>query len=271
MRPSDAPRPAPAGGDDDPWYQRTFDQFYLELYARRDEGEARRFAAALGPLLEPGAALEVACGAGRFLRALRGNGRTVHGLDLSRALLAEARRRSPDQTLIRGEMRALPFRAGSFAVVLFLFTSFGYFLDRREDAAALREARRVVRPGGLLVLDFLNAVLVRDRLVAESRREVAGRAVREVRWVDETGPFLRKRVEIGPPASGEVAAAAIAGPRAPREVREERVRLYTPADLRTMAEGCGFRPVAAWGDYDGGRFAEQESERFILLAHAEAE
>lgn len=249
---------------DDTWYRRAFDRFYLELYAGRDEGEAERLAAALGRYGRGGPILEVACGAGRFLRALRATGREVCGLDLSSALLAEARRQSPGQPLVRGDMRLLPFADARFEMVLFLFTSFGYFRDRNEDRRVLREARRVVSAGGFLVLDFLNAPRVRAGLVAESRREVAGRAVRETRWIEEEGPFLRKRVEIGLLPAGGPEPPGMPG----SEIREERVRLYDPPDLEHLARSTGFEPTTTWGDYDGRSFDPAGSDRFVLVAEA---
>jgi len=76
------------------------------------------------------------------------------GVDLSRAMLAKARRKLPlkgrEITLERGNAEDLPFDDGSFDVaVLTLILSVA-----ADGAACLREAARVTRPGGrLLVLD----------------------------------------------------------------------------------------------------------------------
>jgi TDG/mug DNA glycosylase family protein len=69
-------------------------------FARR----ARRGAPAAGPLADLG------CGAGGQLAAL---GRPTVGLDASAAMLALAGREAPDVPLVRADLEALPFRAGS--------------------------------------------------------------------------------------------------------------------------------------------------------------
>jgi SAM-dependent methyltransferase len=254
------------------WFRPAFDDFYPLLYAHRDEGEAEQLISALWRRFDlRGPVLDVACGTGRFLHALRARGQKVVGIDLSRALLARAREdRAPSaagQTqgsatrpdvgpplLIRADMRSLPVRGSSMQTALLLFTSFGYFAQRPEDQTVLRELARVLAPGGAVVLDFLNAVTAVGNLVPESRREVAGREVEETRWVDRTGPFLRKRVRV---------AAAAAG--MPDIVYEERVRLYAAGELVAMLERAGLGVSAVLGDYEGHPFSETDSPRCLLV------
>ena len=79
---------------------------------------------------------------------------TSPGLDYSRHLLAVARRRgqSPRLRYVHGDMRRLPARwSGRFDAVLNLYTSFGFFLDPRDDARVMAEFARVLAPGGMLI------------------------------------------------------------------------------------------------------------------------
>jgi demethylmenaquinone methyltransferase / 2-methoxy-6-polyprenyl-1,4-benzoquinol methylase len=90
--------------------------------------------------------LDVATGTGAVARELiRQKGCTVVGLDQSPEMLAEARRRLPeDVTLIHGSADRLPFADASFDAL-----TFTYLLRYVPDpAATLRELVRVVRPGG---------------------------------------------------------------------------------------------------------------------------
>ena len=238
------------------WFEEAFDDFYPRLYAHRSDEEA----AALVALLRVrhglgGGVLDVACGAGRFLAALEDEGTIAHGVDLSAPLLRLARKRpgGKELRLVRADMRRLPIRRGSVDWVLLLFTSFGYFDEIAEDVEVLKEASRVLRPGGGFVLDYLNPVTAVRDLVPESRRKLDRREVRETRWVDERGPFLRKRVHLGP------------GPGDPARVYEERVRLYSRGELDVMLRSRDLILQEVIGDYAGGEFQPDRSPRCLMV------
>ncbi|GAA2012166.1 class I SAM-dependent methyltransferase [Catenulispora yoronensis] len=118
-----------------------------------DQHNAETAAAGHGPLLEllgpgRGLCLDLGCGTGQNLAALRASGRTVVGLDYSADQLRLARRRTaPGEGLVRSDAAALPFRDGVFDAVATLWLS----TDVDEFAAVVREAARVLRPGGALI------------------------------------------------------------------------------------------------------------------------
>ncbi len=92
--------------------------------------------------------LDVGCGTGAFLRAATDRGAEVCGLDASQALLEIARERVPEAELRHGDMERLPYDDDSFDVV----TGFNSFFFADDMVAALREARRVARPGARVVI-----------------------------------------------------------------------------------------------------------------------
>ena len=92
--------------------------------------------------------LDVGCGAGGALTAAREHGAEVAGLDASAALVAVARERLPGAAIEVGDMEALPFLDRAFDVV----TSFNAFQFAADVGRALREARRVCRPGGRVAM-----------------------------------------------------------------------------------------------------------------------
>jgi SAM-dependent methyltransferase len=236
------------------WYRRAFGRPYLEVYAHRDDLAAAREADFLARALdlEPGAwLLDAGCGAGRHARALAARGARTVGVDLSAALLAEARARGGGPVYVRADLRAQPFRASAFRHAVCLFTSFGYF-DAEGDRAQLDELRRVLAPGGRLVLDFLNAPRVVATLVPESRREAGGRTVLERRRV--RGGRVEKDVRVEVPGR-------------PAELWTESVRLYGRAELEALLAGARFAVLAASGDLAGGPWSA-DADRLVLAAEA---
>jgi SAM-dependent methyltransferase len=99
-------------------------------------------------LLSPGASvLDVGCGTGQITDVLHRAGCAVVGLDISAAMLRLARSRTPDVPVLVGSAYDLPFGDGTFdaAIVSKLFQHL------RDWPAALRQIKRVLRPGGALV------------------------------------------------------------------------------------------------------------------------
>jgi len=95
-------------------------------------------------------ALDAGCGTGFQAAVLADLGYETHGVDLSAGLLALAHGRLPATPLVRGGVEALPYAAASFDAV----TCCGGTLSFVETPArALAEIARVLRPGGLLLLE----------------------------------------------------------------------------------------------------------------------
>jgi SAM-dependent methyltransferase len=88
--------------------------------------------------------LDVGCGNGAYLRALRGRRVDALGCDLSLGMLAVARGHQP---VVNADATALPLRTDSVGVVLAPHMLY-HVPDR---AAAVRELRRVLVPGGVCV------------------------------------------------------------------------------------------------------------------------
>jgi SAM-dependent methyltransferase len=92
--------------------------------------------------------LDVGCGAGGAALLAASLGATIVGLDASQPLLDIARRRVPRAQFRQGDLEFLPYEPASFSAIVG-FNSFQYAAD---PTSALREARRVARPGAPVVV-----------------------------------------------------------------------------------------------------------------------
>ncbi|MFA9400824.1 MAG: class I SAM-dependent methyltransferase [Acidobacteriota bacterium] len=139
-----------------------------ELWARLTETRPRRRVLELAAPRDSEAILEVAVGTGaQFVELARRNrsGKTV-GIELSEGMLGQARVRLAEAgldgqaELLRASALEMPFEDESFDLVIN-----SYMLDllpKSEIPVALAEFRRLLRPGGRLVLSNMT--------IGESRR-----------------------------------------------------------------------------------------------------
>lgn len=95
---------------------------------------------------------DVGCGPGHVARYLSAQGVPVCGLDLSHEMVAHAQRLHPDIPFTQGNMRALPIADAAWGGIV-AFHSIIH-IPRDEVVAVLHEFRRVLRPGGVLLLAF---------------------------------------------------------------------------------------------------------------------
>jgi SAM-dependent methyltransferase len=96
---------------------------------------------------DPGAIIELGCGTGRLLPALAGLAPRVVGVEIQRELLVRAVARGSSAELLRCAADAVPIGDGEFDLVVALDV-----LEHVDPAAFLREARRLLRAGGWLLL-----------------------------------------------------------------------------------------------------------------------
>ena len=96
--------------------------------------------------LEDKSILDIGCGVGAFVRRLREFSSRVAGIDVDRERVTEGGKAMPDLALAVGER--LPFADGAFDVIL-LHEVLEHVTD---DQATLREANRVLRLGGRVVI-----------------------------------------------------------------------------------------------------------------------
>jgi SAM-dependent methyltransferase len=241
------------------WFRDFFDAGYVA--ALRDEKPPRQTRIEVDFLLrslrlpEGARILDVACGYGRHAGALARHGFSVVGVDLSRAMLAEARRRfaeGPRLTFLRRDMRRIAFREEFDAVVSF-YTSFGYF-TRRENETALRRMARALRAGGKLLIDHRDPSY--DAQLPRRLWYQAG----PKRFILEERRFDRRRkmtdstqlvITTGQPWVVE---------------RRYRLQEFSLPEWRRMLRRVGLRFVRAYSGYEGRAYRPGSTGRLIVVA-----
>jgi SAM-dependent methyltransferase len=262
-----------------PWWRTYFDERYFEMHGPLfTEARSRREVAGMRELLAlPFGArvLDAPCGWGRHAALLAEAGCAVVGADLSFDLLRhapraaredededeeededeDARAHSPaPPAYAAADIRYLPFADAVFDAVLNVYTSLGLFLDDAEDVRALAEARRVLRPGGALLLESMHRD---DVIVAYAERD---------RWSLPDGTEVRVRRQFD-------AVAGVSHERlrwrrgAASGRREHALRLRTATEIDGLLRAAGFAAIDYFGDWDGTPF-HHRAESLIAVARA---
>ena len=124
----------------EPWYEHFYARVHAILTAQLAPPPDRRRRRAL----------DAGCGSGFQTTLLHDLGYDTHGVDLSARLLAHAQRRVPGARFARADVTALPYRDAAFDAVSCVGGTLSFV---ETPDAALAEIARVLRPGGLLILE----------------------------------------------------------------------------------------------------------------------
>jgi SAM-dependent methyltransferase len=191
-----------------------------------------------------GAVLDLACGPGRHATAFARRGFVVCGVDRSAYLLGKARERAATEGLaiewVHADMRDF-VRPQAFDLAVNLFTSFGYFEDRRDDLRVLRNVHHSLTPDGVLVLD----VMGKERLASVFQPTLSNQAP------DGTIRFSRIRVTQAWSWLDNEWILVKDG-KARRFAFSHRV--YSARELIDLLETAGFAAVEAFGGLAGGEY-----------------
>jgi SAM-dependent methyltransferase len=167
--------------------QRAFEQpDVVGLYARSSELQLPE--AALFERLKPDLAgmdvLDLGVGAGRTALHFAPASRSYLGVDYSTAMIDECRRRLPGVRFLVGDVRSMDFATdAAFDLVLFSYNGVDH-LTGPQRAQFFLEARRALRPGGMLILsshntNFIPSIVDQHRFrLARTLRD----SLRSLKW-----------------------------------------------------------------------------------------
>jgi SAM-dependent methyltransferase len=214
-----------------------------------------------------GAVLELGCGTGRVAIPVARDGATVVGIDRSPSMLARARlrvRRAKLQsrvTLVRGDIRHLPFPDGTFPLVMAPYGILQSLLDERLLTATLTDVRRVLTRKGVFGLELVADLPAwdeyRNRVTLRGKRGPRGKPIMLVESVvqDRRRHITRFEQEF---VEGR-------GPDKTRKRFSLAFRTLTVPQMVDRLERAGLEVVSLLGDYQG-RPWDLRAEAWIILA-----
>jgi SAM-dependent methyltransferase len=138
--------------------QASYDRVAVEYGERyKDEMNAKPFDRAcldrlarevgdLGPICDMG------CGPGQVARYLHRQGVQTLGVDLSPNMVAEAQKLNPEINFHQGNMLSLPDADNAWGGIAAFYCII--HIPRQQIVAALQEMKRVLKPGGILLVTF---------------------------------------------------------------------------------------------------------------------
>ena len=236
-----------------PWFNT---KAYHVLYGHRSESEASDLVSRLmnqGGIGAGGRALDAGCGAGRHARAMAKHGWQVDAFDLSEESIREARRRGDAHIQFRcldlRLLREVEEWHSRFDLVTNFFTSLGYFDLDESHEAVVEGFSQVLKPGGRVLIDFLNVPQVRTNLVEHEiteRENMSFHIHRRIHkgWIEKSIQFAM---------GGE------------NHHHVERVRALERHDLEALLNKHGFTILKTWGDYNLNAWTAS-SPRCMILA-----
>lgn len=181
--------------------------------------------------------LDVGTGTGRMLQLLGHGVERAIGLDSSHSMLAVAR-----SNLERSEIRGVDLRQGDVYSPPFERNSFDlvvihqvlHFLD--DPARALREAARLLTPGGrLLIVDFAPHTLEFLR-TEHAHRRLGFRTDTVTAWLDQSGLDVEVSRTLAPPASDDGAERLTVSLWLGRDRRPARTTTANTATTTTASD-----------------------------------
>jgi SAM-dependent methyltransferase len=238
------------------------DSFWRELYPfmfpeKRVADADEQVAKALALTKPPGkSVLDLCCGPGRCSIALAKKGFRVTGVDKTTYLLNKARAKAKAARVniewVREDMRDF-VRPASFALVLSMFTSFGYFDDRQDDMTVLQNMFTSLQPGGACLIE----VLGKERLAKILQPTIS--------TVLPGGTLMVERHEIFDDWTRvRNEWLLIRGGRA--KSFNFHHTIYSGQELRDRMERVGFVAVTLHGSLDGDAYGPN-AERLVTIGH----
>jgi SAM-dependent methyltransferase len=207
---------------------RWFEFFHAGIGDERTRREVE-FICAMAPLPDFRKVIDVCCGMGRHARALAARHYSVTGIERDAVAIERARALGGGPDYIQADIRDYRPARSACDLVIVMSQSFGYF-DGAGNCELLGRLANAVRDGGRIILDLWNPDFFASHQ-GERDLELAGGVVRETKTVKDSRLFVR-----------------LDYPDSERDDFEWQ--LFTPSELRSLAESVGLTLIIACTGFD---------------------
>jgi SAM-dependent methyltransferase len=213
--------------------------------------------------LSGGPVLELGCGTGRLTIPMAEAGFAMTGLDISAAMLEQARLKASkpglDITWVEADCRNFSLET-KFGTVIFPFNGMAHIHDRESHEALLARVREHLKPGGHFIVDWFNPaleILSRDPgkrypcfeyddpdgrgkvVITENNIYDRATQINHVKWYYQIGDE-------------------------PEEVRELNMRILYPQEFDYLLHYNGFEILAKYGDHKESPFESKSRHQLIV-------
>lgn len=201
--------------------------------------------------------LDVCCGTGRHSIALAQMGYHVTGIDISKVYLAEANKRNKNVNtpvrFLNMDMRKISFK-NELDVAINLFTSFGYFPLKSDDAKVLKNIFSALKPGGLFVIETANGSFIKKHFLPKN-------------WsILSNGTIILENSELLKNKDGIRTTWTFLDKNGKKRKMVSFTRLYDKKKMTKVLKMSGFQIIKYFGRLDGSPYNSLKSTRLAIVA-----
>lgn len=233
------------------WFENWFDtEYYHILYKNRNQEEAELFIQNLAnhlQLTKQQKILDLACGKGRHALFLNKLGFEVLGLDLSAQSINFAKKQQNETLKFDVHDMRKVYAQDSFDVVVNLFTSFGYFIDKQDNRKVIESIYTQLKSNGKLVIDFMNSKKMIHQIIPMETKQIDGILFHITKKYEEG--FIIKQIEFTD--------------KNKPYTFQEKVQALQLNDFTTLTKDL-FSLKNVFGNYNLEKYDENSSDRVIL-------
>ncbi len=238
------------------WFKEWFNSpYYHLLYKNRNLKEADLFIKNLSDFLQikqNANILDLACGNGRHSIILNRLGFKVTGVDLSNNSISIAKQHENKNLQFHVHDMRNKFGLETYDYIFNLFTSFGYFNSMDENVKMLNSINKMLKPKGILIIDFLNAQKILNELKSHEIKTIKNTQFKINRYIENKKVY--KKISIKDPTGRN-------------HEFTERVQLFNLDDFNSLLHP-NFKIINTFGDFYLNKFDCKISDRLIIVAQA---